>query len=228
MSCLLGKVLPLNLTLCITYGPALGGRKSVCRLLPPHAALMTSTGSASAASMVRPKVNSGPILSPGLVGVQAPHGPVACRQFAGDFEILFAIAREIRNPSAFAHRRLPVGTPHHFQQRRGRRIVADVVKGLDTRRPFHVGLARENEDFQWLRSRSGAGGCQHSGQKECVNQLKCVLHSRTRVRLVYSLVTWRADDGNIAHLHALGRRDDRARMTAARDLISSESTVETG
>ena len=56
-----------------TQGAALGGRKLVFRVSPPHAALMTITGSSRAASMVRPKVNSGPILVPGLSGYWTPH-----------------------------------------------------------------------------------------------------------------------------------------------------------
>ncbi|TWU38647.1 hypothetical protein Poly41_31240 [Novipirellula artificiosorum] len=52
------------------------------------------------------------------------------------------------------------------QHRCGRQIVADVVEGLDTRRPFHVGMARENEDSKWLRlRRKNAGG--ECGKEEC-------------------------------------------------------------
>ena len=100
-----------------------------------------------------------PDLVAGLGGVQPPHRPIACRQFAIEFEVLLVGSGQIRNPRAIAHRRLAVGTPHHFEHRRGRRVVADVIKGLDARRSFHVRLSGEDEDFELLRLCAAVDGC---------------------------------------------------------------------
>ena len=57
-----------------------------------------------------------------------------------------------------AHARFPIRAAHLFEQRRGGRVVADVVEGLDLRVAFHVRLPGEDEDFERLRVRRQGEG----------------------------------------------------------------------
>jgi hypothetical protein len=76
---------------------------------------------------------------------------IARRELPSALAIRAAVvfAGEVGDPGVIAHTRLALLVAHHLQQRRRRRIIADVIKGLDLRMTLHVRLPGEDEDLQW-------------------------------------------------------------------------------
>ena len=94
-----------------------------------------------------------PVEHAGLInGYAGSRGMVAQPGHVGQGRHRSAVAQagEAGDPGMIANPRLAIRTTHLFQQGRGGRIIAEVVKGLDLRMAFHVGLAGEDEDLQRL------------------------------------------------------------------------------
>src|SRR5262249_25970121 len=102
-------------------------------------------------------------------------------------------------PHMIANARLPTGIAHLLEQRRRRRIVADVVERLDLRMPLHVRLAREDENLERFRGRRG------NGEKR--QERKCKSHA-------WQVSGW---DGGLHHR--------RFRSMASAAFLASEESI---
>ena len=108
--------------------------------------------------MVRPKVNSGPILPPSCVGLEprAPY-PAVSLPVPSPLALPSYLPGQVGDPHVVGDGGFAVGAAHLLEQRRGGGIVTDVVEGLDARVALHVRLAGEDEDLEWFRFHADGG-----------------------------------------------------------------------
>ena len=81
-----------------------------------------------------------------------------CARLHKHVGVLVAAATERRNPDILADPWLALGIAHRREQRRRQRVFADVIERRSFRMPLHIGLARHDEDLQFLGSRLGGPG----------------------------------------------------------------------